>query len=144
VAFTKTVTSILSNLREYQRKLTILANLSRQEFLRDFTNVESAKHLLQVSIQCCLDIANHIIATDGYRTPQDSYDSMVVLNEVAILPNEFMPSLRQMVSFRNRMVHLYWEIDDAFVYDILQNNLDDFTTYITYVTEYLAQSSDSD
>jgi uncharacterized protein YutE (UPF0331/DUF86 family) len=51
-----------------------------------------------------------------------------VLNEEGILPDDFMPTLRQMVSFRNRVVHLYWDMDDATIYDILQRNLSLFST----------------
>ena len=129
----KTLTSILNNLRNYQAKLAILARYSGEEFIQDFTKVESAKHLLQVSIECCLDIAHHIAADEGYRTPQDSYDAFIVLNEEGILPDDFMPTLRQMVSFRNRVVHLYWDMDDATIYDILQRNLSDFETFVTYI-----------
>ena len=59
-----TLASILSNLRSYLKKLAILAALPKETFLRDFTNVESAKHLLQVSIECCLNIAHHIVADE--------------------------------------------------------------------------------
>jgi len=132
-----TLASILGNLRSYLEKLAILAALPEEVFLRDFTNVESAKHLLQVSIECCLDIAHHIVADEGYRNPTDYYDTFVVLHENSILPEAFMPTLRQMVSFRNRVVHLYWEVDDATVYRILQENLGDFETYIGYILDFV-------
>ena len=132
----KTVASILNNLRGYQNKLAILADYSKEEFIQDFTKVESAKHLLQVSIECCLDLAHHIVADEGYRTPQDSYDSFVVLNEEGVLPDTFMPTLRQMVSFRNRVVHLYWDVDDATLYEIVQNNLEDFETFVKYILDF--------
>jgi hypothetical protein len=48
-----TLGSILSNLRGYLDKLSILATLPEEAFLQEFTNVESAKRLLQVSIECC-------------------------------------------------------------------------------------------
>lgn len=131
-----TITSILNNLRNHQDKLAILANYPKEVFLQDFTKVESAKHLLQISIQCCLDMAHHIIADEGYRTPQDSYDAFVVLNEEDVLPDSFMPVLRQMVSFRNRVVHLYWEVDDSTVYDILQQNLKDFDAFVSYILSF--------
>jgi uncharacterized protein YutE (UPF0331/DUF86 family) len=128
--------SILSNLRGYLRKLSILAALSEAEFVEDFTKVESAKHLLQVSIECCLDIAHHIVAEEGYRTPASYYDTFAVLHEKGILPDTFLPTLRQMVSFRNRVVHLYWEVDDAVVYQIVRENLSDFETYIGYILDF--------
>lgn len=132
----ETLGSILDNLRGYLDKLEILATLPPEKFAQDFTNVEGAKHLLQVSTECCLDIAHHIVSDGGYRTPENYYDTFVVLHEESILPADFMPTLRQMVSFRNRVVHLYWDVDDEIVYRILQENLDDFETYIAYVLDY--------
>ncbi len=131
-----TLTSILNNLRGYLRKLEVLAALPREAFLANFANVESAKHLLQVSIECCLDIAHHIVADEGYRTPSDYYDTFAVLHENGILPASFMPTLRKMVGFRNRLVHLYWEVDDEIVYRILRENLNDFETYIKYILDF--------
>ena len=125
----------------YLEKLHILVALPRDAFLQDFTNVESAKHLLQVSIECCLDIAHHIVADEGWRTPADYYDTFVVLYENGILPEAFMPTLRQMVGFRNRVVHLYWDVDDATVYRILQENLGDFDTYIKFILDFTQPES---
>ena len=140
----KTTTSILNNLRSYQNKLSILAGYSREDFLQDFTKVESAKHLLQVSIECCLDIAHHIVADEGYRTPQDSYDTFIILYEQDILPDSFMPVLRQMVSFRNRVVHLYWDVNDATVYDIVQQSLGDFNTFVGHILSFINQQSNTE
>lgn len=131
--------SILNNLRGYLKKLEILAALPEETFLGNFANVESAKHLLQVSIECCLDIAHHIVADEGYRTPADYYDTFVVLQENGILPPSFMPTLRKMVSFRNRVVHLYWEVDDEIVYRVLQENLRDFESYIKYILDFTSK-----
>jgi len=132
-----TLTSIIETLRGALEKLTILVALPKEAFLRDFTNVESAKHLLQVAIECCLDIAHHVVADEGYRTPTDYYDTFIVLHEHSILPEAFMPTLRQMVSFRNRVVHLYWDVDDVTVYRILQEDLGDFETYIGYILDFV-------
>ncbi len=41
-----------------------------------------------------------------------------------------------MVRFHNRVVHLYWDVDDATVYRILQENLNDFETFIGYVLDF--------
>jgi len=128
--------SRIGKLRSYLEKLRNLAAIPQEQFLQDFTKVESAKHLLQVSIESCLDIAHHIVADEGYRTPADYYDTFVVLHETDILPETFLPTLRQMVSFRNRVVHLYWNVDDATVYRILQENLNHFETYIGYVLDF--------
>jgi uncharacterized protein YutE (UPF0331/DUF86 family) len=54
-----------------------------------------------------------------------------------ILPGTFMPTLRQMVSFRNRVVHLYWDVDDATVYRILREKLVDFDEYVRYILDFV-------
>ena len=140
----ETIASILGNLRNHRDKLSILAGFSREDFLQDFTKAESAKRLLQVSIESCLDIAHHVIADESYRTPQDSYDAFVVLNEEGILPDGFMPVLRQMVSFRNRLVHLYWDVDDVVVHDIVQHNLGDFETFVNHILSFMQKQSEAE
>ena len=37
--------------------------------------------------------------------------------------------LRQMAKFRNRLVHLYGEVDDAYVYEYIIGELKDFTGF---------------
>jgi len=127
-----------ANLRTYVEKLRLLAAIPRQEFLSDFRNVESAKHLLQVSIACCLDVAHHIIASEQFRAPRSYAESFDILVEQKVLPASFLPTLRRMVQFRNRLVHMYWDVDAVTIYDeILQKNLGDFDAFVRYVVANL-------
>ena len=41
----------------------------------------------------------------------------------------------QMIRFRNRIVHLYQEVDDGRVYQILQEDLGDIRSFIKGITE---------
>lgn len=132
------VENTLLNLKGYVEKLNHLAALKREEFLADFTKVESAKHLFQVSVECCLDVSNHIIASERFRAPKNYAESFEILTEQGILPETFLPILRQMVQFRNRLVHLYWEVDAEIIYEILQKNLGDFDIFAKHVVSYIA------
>ena len=49
----------------------------------------------------------------------------------------FSEELRSMAKFRNRLVHLYWEVDDKMLYDILQKRLSDFKTFLNAISKYL-------
>lgn len=55
--------------------------MSSQEFIEDFRNIETAKPLLQVSIEAMLDICNHIIARNRWGAPDKSADSIRLLRE---------------------------------------------------------------
>jgi len=99
------------------------------KFLKDKILIGSAKYYLQVSVECCLDIANHITAAEGFRAPKDYADSFKVLEEKGVLDEELGMKLRQMAKFRNRLVHLYGEIDDGYVHDFLNADLKDILDF---------------
>lgn len=123
------ITRKVIQLDEY---LVILDKISENPidvFVKDKILVGSAKYYLQVSIEICLDIANHLIAAKRFRTPRDYADAFTVLEENRILEKDFAQKSRQMAKFRNRLVHLYGEVDDAFVYEFIKNDLDDIRQF---------------
>jgi uncharacterized protein YutE (UPF0331/DUF86 family) len=127
----------IRKLQGFLEKLSQLAKSDKKNFLSDFRNAGSAKYLLQVSIECCLDIANHIIASEKFRSPNDYADSFRVLHERGIISDDLIGNLVEMAKFRNRLVHIYWEIDDELIYEIIKNNLDDFNRFIQIILKLL-------
>ena len=118
-----------SKLDGYIKLLKIIAKTPREDFLRDKIIIGSAKYYLQVSIESCLDVANHIIASERLRPPRDYADTFVVLAEEKILPDRLCQSLRLMAKFRNRLVHLYGEVDDSYVYQFMMQDLGDIIEF---------------
>ena len=49
----------------------------------------------------------------------------------------FSSNLRNMVGFRNRLVHLYWDVDDEGLLEILRNDLVDFEVFARYIASYV-------
>lgn len=121
--------SILQNLDRYVGYLRELAALPKSELLSDYVKAGSVRYYLQVAVASCLDAANHLIARRGLRSPTDYADAFAVLEEGGIVPPDFVPTLQQMARFRNRLVHLYWDVDDELLYEILTNELDDFQRF---------------
>ena len=74
-------------------------------------------------------MGNHIISSERFRAPKDYGDTFDVLFEEGIISDTFTNVMRQMVKFRNRIVHLYGEVDNHYVIDILKSKLDDFQTF---------------
>jgi uncharacterized protein YutE (UPF0331/DUF86 family) len=89
-------------------------------------------------VESCLDVSNHIIASERFRSPKNYAESFEILTEQGIFPATFLPTLRRMVQFRNRLVHLYWEIDAEIIYEILQKNLGDFDIFVKHILSYMA------
>ena len=112
--------------------LEILQGLSQKkigDYLSDPVIIGSVRYYLQVSIECCLDVASHVISSERYRAPKDYADTFKVLEEEKIIPSILSNKLRQMAKFRNRLVHLYGEIDDRAVFNIARSDLTDIMEF---------------
>lgn len=127
----------LSRVREYVKRLKELGGLPMKEFVSDFMAVGSAERLLQISIEACLDIGNHIISRCGLERPREYKDVFIILGKEAIFPSAFAQRLIPMVKFRNRLVHLYWEISEEELYNIIQTNLPDIEEFVQYIVSFL-------
>ena len=126
---TEKITYIFQHLDEYLELLHQIGSKDKETFRNDKLLIGSAKYYLQVSIEVCLDVAGHIIASKRLRAPKDYADSFLVLKEAGIISFDLCQRLRQMAKFRNRLVHLYSEIDSEYIYSFIQNDLDDFTKF---------------
>jgi uncharacterized protein YutE (UPF0331/DUF86 family) len=120
---------MLSNLRRYVRVLQELAKTPRDAFLDNPDKIGNAKYHLVIAVECCIDIANHVIASENYRFPKDNADSFAVLIDEGILPGESRESLRDMARFRNRLVHPYWDVDEQKIHEYLREGLADIETF---------------
>lgn len=110
------ITNKFIHLDEYLDLLNQVGSKEKEAFLNDKLLIGSAKYYLQVSIEVCLDVAGHIIASERLRAPKDYADSFAVLKEAGIISSDLCQQLRQMAKFRNRLVRLYSEIDDTYIH----------------------------
>jgi uncharacterized protein YutE (UPF0331/DUF86 family) len=120
---------MLSNLGRFTEVLRALATVPAERFLAEPDKIGNAKYHFVIAIECCIDIANHLIASEGYRFPKDNADSFAVLVEHGVLDEAMREPLRAMARFRNRLVHLYWDVDDPAVHGYLQTALSDFERF---------------
>jgi uncharacterized protein YutE (UPF0331/DUF86 family) len=120
---------MLSNLRRYLVVLRRLGAEPSGAFLGNPDKIGNAKYHLVIAIECCVDVANHIIASENLRFPKDNADSFRVLVEHGILDGSMQDPLAAMARFRNRLVHLYWDIEDARVYEYLRLSLEDLERF---------------
>lgn len=120
---------------EFLELLQEISATPLEDFLKNKILVGSAKYYLQVSIECCLDIANHIIAAEQFRAPKDYSDSFTVLEENSVIAPALGMNLRKMAKFRNRLVHLYGEIDDEYVFNFITEDLKDIQVYKSAITD---------
>jgi uncharacterized protein YutE (UPF0331/DUF86 family)/predicted nucleotidyltransferase len=92
---------------------------------------------LQMMIETCVDIANHIVSDKGMRAPSSYADTFKVLFENKIIGGELHAIMEKMAKFRNVVAHQYEQVDAEIVVIILTKHLGDFERYKDAVLAYL-------
>lgn len=120
------VRRLLGVLARYRGQLAEFAELPPEEYAEQAL---AARYLVQVSAQTCIDLANHVIASSLWRAPRDFRDAFAVLEENDVLDAALAARLRALAGLRNRLVHLYEEVDDSLVHRALPEGLRDFDAF---------------
>jgi uncharacterized protein YutE (UPF0331/DUF86 family) len=85
-----------------------------------------------------MDIGSHILSRIPGARPSSYKDIPRLLERHKILPNEYAShQLTKMAGYRNRMVHFYGEITEHEIYNIIQEELEDFHAFCSYINEIL-------
>ena len=128
---------LVSELRKSVIRLESIANQSLEEFQNDPDKIGSSKYHFIVAIEVCIDMCNHVISRNGFRVPEGYADTFRVMSEVGALDSNFSVELTNMAKFRNRLVHLYWEVDEEQLYGLLKSRLGDFKRFLDKIAEFL-------
>jgi uncharacterized protein YutE (UPF0331/DUF86 family) len=118
-------------------KLHTLKAIHQDKFLNDFTYTDTTRHNLQISIEAMLDIASHIIARNGLEFPKSNADAFTILGRHGILSKDKITVYEEMARFRNRLVHLYDDVDNLVIYEIVQNHLNDYESFIRDIVGFI-------
>ncbi|MGA7876933.1 MAG: DUF86 domain-containing protein [Desulfoferrobacter sp.] len=119
----------LAELEEYLEQLREFTAVTPEEYSKDWKTQRIVERTLQMMIELCVDICNHIIADKKLRTPTSYADSFRVLREAGLFSESLLEVMENMAKFRNIVVHHYDNVDGAIVVMILSKHLDDFITF---------------
>lgn len=131
------IENLFNELDKYLKELSELSSMPVSEYLNNSRNVYSGRYLLQIAVETCINIGNHIISRQELGIPKEYADTFRILQSNNIISQQLLETLVLMTRFRNRVVHLYWDIDDKLVLEIITNNYKDFTKFRTAVLKYL-------
>jgi uncharacterized protein YutE (UPF0331/DUF86 family) len=140
VADTEIIRDRESRIRGYVRDLRDLARISEEAFLGNRERQYAVLHALQLVIEATVDIATHISAADDLGVPGSYAEAFDLLEKAGIVDGPLADDLRRMARIRNRIVHLYAQVDLPTVYRLLQERLADFDRYLIAIERYLPAS----
>lgn len=117
------VAARLDRLQEYLLTLHAVQGFDLQKFKNDPFVHGTAERYLHLSIECLLDIGNHIIADRGYRKPDTYSEILEILAEEGVVPAELAQKMAGMAAFRNVLVHDYLRLDLEKVFQVIKEHL---------------------
>jgi uncharacterized protein YutE (UPF0331/DUF86 family) len=115
----------LLGLERYLGELGEITRTGREVYLSDWRAQRAVERTLQLAIEVCLDLAEHVIADRQLRVPESAADTFVSLRDAGLLDPALADSLVKMARFRNLLVHDYTRLDAGRVFDIASKDVDD-------------------
>lgn len=95
------------------------------------------KYTLVTAIEACVDVAQHLCASEGWGPPRDNGDALELLGRHGVLDTNLSRRLRRAVGFRNVLVHEYVEVDDEIVVSRLKDPAD-LDGFVSAVAEWVS------
>lgn len=138
------VRALLDRLAEELGHLRRLASYSDEKLFEDADRFQGVKYRFVVAIEICIDVAQHVISSEGLRAPADFADAFVVLGESEVLDEDLVRHLGDMARFRNLLVHGYGRVDDARVSEILRTRLEDFDQFRSAIARIALSGNSTD
>jgi uncharacterized protein YutE (UPF0331/DUF86 family) len=127
----------IASLSEYQKQVSEYSAITVEQYRGDWKIQRIVERTLQMMIELCADIANHVISDNGLRTPETYADTFIVLAENGILNQDQLAVMEKMAKFRNIVVHQYETVDAEIVILVLRRHLGDFRQFSDSVVQFI-------
>ncbi len=129
---------IAKKLGEIETCVGELRTLAQPDRIRlDIRERRFVEHTLQLAIQAALDVASHIVSDERLGEPRTNRELFDLLEGRDWVTPELARTLRNMVGFRNVLVHGYDAVDLAVVEDVLRNRLGDLLEFAAVIRKRL-------
>lgn len=131
------VTRLSSEIYKALDDLVEISGIPKDDFLQKRHIIAGAKYYFIVAIEASIDLSNHLISQNNFPIPESYADSFRILKDEGVLSPELTLKLMDMARFRNRLVHIYWDVDDEMIYEILNQDINDIRTFLKAYLEFL-------
>ena len=129
----------ISEMETYKNQIGEFSNITPKEYKENWKTQRIVERTLQMMIEICVDISNHIISAGGMRVPISYTDTFKILHENKVIDSELLDTMEKMAKFRNIVIHQYEEVDAEIVVLILKKYMGDFERFKESILDYLGK-----
>jgi uncharacterized protein YutE (UPF0331/DUF86 family) len=107
----------------------------------DPDRLAALKYVFVTAIEGCVNVAQHLCASEGWGPPASNADALRVLGAHDVLPPRLADTMARAVGFRNVLVHGYAEVDDDLVVGFL-DRVPELEEFVSRVATWLLRQPD--
>jgi len=119
----------LDELDGYGRELRQIVPQTFEEYLQKVEKRRATERLLQISVECILDVCHLFVSGLRLGLPAQEDDLVGRMDAAGLISPDLAGLLRRMRRFRNILVHEYGEVDDHIVFETARERLADLVRF---------------
>lgn len=116
------------------------ASADRSTLMGDPDRLAALKYVFVTAIEGCLDVAQHLCASEGWGPPSSNADALRILGRHSVLTPALAEVMARAVGFRNVLVHGYADVDAAVVVGHL-DRVPDLEQYVSTVSTWVTHQA---
>ena len=131
------ILSKIAELKGYLKKIKEIVPPTFQEYEESEIKRRACERLLQISIQCVLDICDLIFVGLELGVPRSEEDIIERLKHEKVITSSTAQKLKGMKGVRSILVYRYPYVDDEKIFENLTKELNDFYVFIDEIIYFL-------
>lgn len=135
------ITQLITKLEEYLERIIFLQKYTKGEFLKDWQIETQIDRMLQLAIECSIDVGEEVLSGIGSVPPSTYRETFLFLHQKNVIGFDVMKAMQELCEFRNELVHDYLYLDPERVYDEFVNVHDKVRAYVKDVKQFLRSSN---
>ncbi len=128
--------SLITDIESCRQELAALLAQPKAVFINDRQQYAQMEHYFRRALEGILTAGTHILS----RLPIETKDYAAIIQSLgtaAIIPVEFAQRNIGLAGYRNRLVHMYWEVTPPELYDTVKEHIDDIGAFAEYFQKVL-------
>ena len=131
------VTRKLLSLNDALRELGRPSAANAQALAHDPMLRAAVERWLQIAIEACVDIAEHVVADEGWTPPTSARASFEVLALNGRIPVDLAQRLGSAAALRDLLVHDYATVDLGRLAGVVRDDLSDLRAFAALAASWL-------
>jgi uncharacterized protein YutE (UPF0331/DUF86 family) len=126
-------------IEEYLNRARGIAARDLADYLGDPNLVDASVRQLTVLFETCHNVAKHLISRLGWEPPGTKAEAFEILREHGLLTEQLTKAFRSAARFRNLVTYQTAIVQSDVVFQILQEHLSDFESFLASVARWLEE-----